>query len=369
MLPSKQNFRRKAAGFSLAEIMVGMVIGLLGVIIMLNMLSVSENQKRTTSGGDDAQNAGAIALYGMQRDIQQSGYGTSAQRLIGCNVQLRAGVTLTGIAPVTINHNLVPTAAHDANTDTLLVVYGNANGPGEGDGITAQPTSPTIYTVQTQPSYAVGDYVIAQYSSRQTPCTGLVLDTIQTATAGSPNVTVANGVANIMTTNLVTGITPELLNLGQSPKVLVYAVRNGNLTVCDYMQNDCGSAANATINSANEAIWAPIAGNIVSLKAQYGRDTNAAGAMDGIVDVYDQTTPSNAGTLACDWARIPAVRLALVARGSSGASTAAAPTWAGSATNPIDLTSLTKWTNYRYKVFETTVPLRNITMQGVQPGC
>jgi len=375
---------KPAGGFSLVEIMVGMVIGLLGIIIMLQMLSVSENQKRNTSGGDDAQNAGAIALYGLQRDIRLSGYGISAQGLMGCNVQLRAGVTLNAIAPVTINHASIPAAAHDANTDTVLMVYGNANGPGEGDGITAQPNPasapavyPTVYTVQTPPSYSyisatARDYLIAQYGVRQTPCS-LSMDTLTAAPNGN-NVIVASGVASIMTTNNANGLSPSLYNLGQSPRIMVYAVRNSNLTVCDYMVNDCGSAANATINTANQAIWVPIAGNIVSLRAQYGRDTLTAPIavlpsqppyLYYKVDTYDQTTP----TTACGFVRVSTVRIALVAQGSSGASTTAAPVWAGSATNPINLGALTGWQNYRYKVFQTVAPIRNITMQGVVAGC
>ncbi len=368
-LSCKHRDRKIQTGFSLIDVMVGMTLGLIGILVMLQMLSTFESQKRTTSGSDDAQNSGAIAVYGIERDIRQAGYGIDAQRLLGCNILLRPGATLNAIGPVTINPTSIPGYGRDTNTDSIMVVYGNSNGPEEGDAITAQPITPNVYTVQTQPSYTVGDQVIAQYASRQTPCS-LNLDTIQVVTPGDVNVTAVAGVATVMTTNTSPGITPVLYNLGQSPTVLVYAVRNGNLAVCDYMVNNCSSPTLAAINTANEAAWIPIAGNIVSLKAQYGRDTTV-GPMVGIVDTYDQTTPSSASsTYTCDWARISAVRIALVARGSIGSSvTTAAPTWAGSAAAPIDLSSFANWKNYRYKVLETVVPMRNITMQGVVPGC
>ncbi|MCX7179106.1 MAG: prepilin-type N-terminal cleavage/methylation domain-containing protein, partial [Proteobacteria bacterium] len=57
-----------AQGFSLVEIMVGMVIGMLGIIVMMQIFALAEGQKRSTTGGGDAQNTGAIALYGLQRD-------------------------------------------------------------------------------------------------------------------------------------------------------------------------------------------------------------------------------------------------------------------------------------------------------------
>ena len=54
------------------------------------------------------------------------------------------------------------------------------------------------------------------------------------------------------------------------------------------------------------------------------------------------------------------------------------PTWegqtannpTGSAANAIDVSATaTNWANYRYKVFQTTVPLRNVTWMGAPTGC
>ena len=363
-----KNCTKKSAGFSLVEIMVAMVVGLLGMIIMLQVYSNSERLKSATSGGNEAQNAGAIALYGLQRDIQQSGWGISAFNMIGCNVQLRAGppaVTLNTIAPVTINHAAI--TGQDANTDTLLIAYGNSNGGQEGDTVTAAPPTGlagiNLYAVASPNEFAINDRVIAETRVRPAPC-NLVLDTVTTV-AGA-NVTVATGLAGM--TN------GTLHNLGQAPKVLAYAIRNGNLTLCDYTANDCGSAA----NNGDAAIWVPMANNIVSMKAQYGRDTTAA--MDGIVDTYDTATP----TTACGWVKAASIRIALVARNSQSRQTAvtpAAPVWAGSSNlaaaaplpgnvaDPIDLSADANWQSYRYKIFQTIVPIRNITVKGVQAGC
>src|ERR1700733_2303566 len=93
----------RSLGFSLIKVMIGLLIGMLAIVVMMQVFSVSEGYKRTTTGGDDAQNNGAIALYGLQRDMQQSGFGISAYDLLGCNLLLRAGVTLNSMSPVTIN--------------------------------------------------------------------------------------------------------------------------------------------------------------------------------------------------------------------------------------------------------------------------
>ncbi len=134
------------------------------------------------------------------------------------------------------------------------------------------------------------------------------------------------------------------------------------------------------INTANDAVWVPSASDIASLRAQYGRDTSGP-PMDAIVDLFDQTTP----TTNCGWVRTSAVRLAVVARSgqySRNNVTMAAPSWMGDtvvtgsttgANNPtalpIDLSADSNWQHYRYKVFETVIPLRNVTWMGVQPGC
>jgi type IV pilus assembly protein PilW len=90
--------------------------------------------------------------------------------------------------------------------------------------------------------------------------------------------------------------------------------------------------------------------------------------MDLTVDAFNQTTP----TTECGWVRMRAIRLALVARSAQlekDPVTAVAPSWAASAAAAIDLSSDAAWQRYRYKVFETVVPLRNLAWLGVQSGC
>ncbi len=357
--------RHASAGFSMVEIMIGMVIGMLGIIVMMQVFSLAEGQKRTSLGGNDAQNNGAIALYGLQRDIRQAGYGISALQLMGCNVQLPTGVTLNAMAPVTINHASIP--AGDANTDTLMVVYGNGNGAPEGDTISTQPAADT-YAVATPTSFVAGDRVIAQpptTTPRAAAC-NLVLTTVATVgVANASNVAVAAG------TGVAGANNGTLFNLGATPRILVYAIRGGNLTQCDLMVNDC----TASVNVANPLIWIPIGSNIVSLRAQYGRDTTTVAA-DYSVNLYDQITP----TTDCGWTRTLSIRLALVSRSEqpdADVVTAASPAWMGSVTGnptgsaatPIDLSGNASWQRYRYRTFQTVAPIRNVAWKGVQAGC
>ncbi|MDX9952321.1 MAG: prepilin-type N-terminal cleavage/methylation domain-containing protein, partial [Methylophilaceae bacterium] len=63
------------SGFGLVEVMVGMVIGLLATLVIMQVFSVYENQRRATTSSSDAQTNGSIALFNLQRDIQMAGYG------------------------------------------------------------------------------------------------------------------------------------------------------------------------------------------------------------------------------------------------------------------------------------------------------
>src|SRR5713101_5014312 len=79
----KQKNMGRGAGFSLVEILVGMVIGLLGIIIITQIFALAEGQKRTTTSGADAQTNGNIALFTIERDARQAGFGMTLAGL-GC---------------------------------------------------------------------------------------------------------------------------------------------------------------------------------------------------------------------------------------------------------------------------------------------
>lgn len=71
----KQHTILRQAGFTLAEIMVGLAIGMLATLVILQVFSVFETQKRATTGTADAQTNGSIALYTLGREMQLAGYG------------------------------------------------------------------------------------------------------------------------------------------------------------------------------------------------------------------------------------------------------------------------------------------------------
>lgn len=363
-------------GFGLIEVMVGILIGLAAVIVMMRLMLDSDTARRTTAGGNDALVNATVALYGLERDVRSSAFGINAFAILGCNLsfttsQDSASVSLP-LSPTTINpaSSLVP--AGDSDTDTLLVITSTNNGSSEGDALIATSVAGT-YQVTSPGSFAVGDYVVAQNSTRPSPCT-LPLNQVSVIDSSTAKLTVANNTVGLGAGSLV-------FNLGKTLSLHAYAVRNGNLTQCDYLRYNCGSSSyTSTLDST---VWVPVASNIVALRAQYGRDTSTV-LMDGTLDTYDQTTPgSSADTsglnLYCAWSRVLTLRMAVVARSpqyDKTLPTNSAPVWDGSAVStsaptnssaaPIVLSGLTDWTAYRYRLASTVVPLRDMIWSGSQ---
>lgn len=118
--------------------MVAMVIGMLGILIMMQMAFTFEGQKRTTTGGDDAQNAAAIAMFNLQQNLLQAGYcfAPSAPTKVGIG-SLRPVM----IDVATLNSNQI----RALNTNTLLVSYGNDACPPESASGVASATTLNLF--------------------------------------------------------------------------------------------------------------------------------------------------------------------------------------------------------------------------------
>ncbi|MGE0559775.1 MAG: PilW family protein, partial [Burkholderiales bacterium] len=56
---------RSQTGLSLVEIMVGVLIGMIGIVVIFQMLATSEERKRTVSAGSDVQVSGIIGMTSL----------------------------------------------------------------------------------------------------------------------------------------------------------------------------------------------------------------------------------------------------------------------------------------------------------------
>ena len=352
---------RTASGFSLIELMVGMAIGMLAVIIVVQVMSVFGAQRRTTSGSANAQTNGNIALNTIVRDAQQAGYPLfpSTSSPLECTALSFGTLNSLSITPALVSNGVASGGA--PASDTVTFSYGNSPLGGAPAEITA--LAGTVASVGTSLGCAVNDISLA---SSGTSCAFSRVTAVSAANVAAATITLQDNPTPV-------GTGGSLACLGTWSQI-TYAVNSatGNLD------------RTVTVNGASTTT--PSVVGMVNLQAQYGI---AASASSNQITAWVDAAVDAAGN---DWAnpsialrnRIKAVRIAVVARNeqpeladvsstcSSTTAAAASPApettglcaWTGSTASPAPAIDLSpgnaNWRRYRYRVFETIIPLRNV---------
>ncbi|SMP42602.1 type IV pilus assembly protein PilW [Noviherbaspirillum suwonense] len=352
----------RRAGFGLAELMVGLSLGLLTLLAMSQAYIAFHFQHRDTDSGIGAQTSAMNALYAIERDVLQAGQGMADRRLLGCDARRDAGGSLL-LAPAQI------VAGGQGGPDTLHLLLGDSRAAPARLAAGLAPGSATIAVGSTL-GMRPGDFLALQQAGR--PCALLRVGGVTSALQASrvaENGAAAPGNADAVGDSAYSS-EAIVVNLGRLERV-TYAISG---TLLQRTRTVYPGAAPTTEN---------IASNIVSLKLQYGFDTRPGAQARLQVDTWSETMldadRSGASGDRGDWQRMGGLRLAVVARspfrqapgvGGACATTvegaANAPGWqamqADGATgrSPISLAHLPDWKCYRYRVAETAVPIRNV---------
>lgn len=362
---------RRALGFSLIELMVGVTIGLIGVTVIAQIYAVSEDRKRSTTGSSDAQVSGNISIFSMERAIRMSGYGLSSSLLLGCTTLAYNNTRATPDFSFVVRPVWIEDGAAGAS-DQITVMYSGASGVATLDGsqLNGSAASGANFPMQSVAGIVPTDLVIVAEAGKN--CSLAEVSSIP----GGTNELVHTGGAY----NKAGGLGVAYSSAGYLFKVgtKAYDSANPNLTpftvarfrvVNDVLRMESLIPYAAGSDTDNDGYSDfPIATGVVQLQALYGKDngantghlTNAVyAADDGVLDGFDATTPATAA----DWRRTQVIRIALLVRigkWERTAVTAVAPSWSGGAfvmSNPADGTA---WQNYRYRVYEVDVPIRNM---------
>jgi type IV pilus assembly protein PilW len=374
------SFEPHQQGFSLVEILVGIVIGMVGLLVIFKTVAIWDNHTRTTVSGGDAQVAGTLAMFNLERDIKQAGmgFGRAASGVMGC--------TVTGVDTQTSRNLTFPLRPIEiaegagGGPDTLTVLAGNSSffvenarivgatptvkqfrdttGLRQGDVAVLAPASGAACELIQITDNSDSDRVSVSHSGVGSYVPDVAYQPANPASALSPRYNVAAGT----TLTYVPGGT--LFNLGSAPQRNVWSITSGRvLSRVDEFQ---GTAA------------VEVSDGVINMKAQYGVDANN----DNVIsDTEWVITPAPV-----DWTRVRAVRVALLVRSTqfekpvAAASTSVAmpptptsrnPTWAGgdfvmtNVSGTADTHSDTSvdpdnWRFYRYRVYEKVIPLRNM---------
>ncbi|VWX59515.1 conserved hypothetical protein [Burkholderiales bacterium 8X] len=375
--PSLSSRAQSQRGISLIEMMVGVAIGILCVLVILQLLTAWESRKRTATSGSGAQMSGTLAQFTLDRDLRLAGYGfgTATNDVMGCtvgafNTERSAGNSFNfALRPVQI------TKGADDGPDEIRVLYGNS-----AYFVASQPVTGAAAitkTLKSREGFNLGDRVLMTGNTPMNcellEVTGYsIADTFTIEHEAGKTYIGAGGVAKNSTMNKVGGTGTlftkgRVFNLGPSPVLSVWKANplTGTLSRFNWLNEDDTGAVE-------------VSSDVVSLKAQYGIDANA----NGMVEVGEWTDTTTAAT---DWTKVLAVRFAILVRskqferpvtngGVSTAVTPTAPTWANGAfvLKNVDQTAdsgssaiagaaaANNWRNYRYRVYEGIVPLRNM---------
>jgi type IV pilus assembly protein PilW len=374
---TRGGLRGRPMGFTLLELMVGIFIGLLATLAVTQVLVAAQGQNRAATAGSDAQVNGALALATLQGDLVAAGYGfTETPGVIGCALAARVagGSFITGtLAPVVITDG-----ASDA-ADTIRILasgkrsYAVPLRLAEAYAAGHQNFKVVVAnSVQATTATYAGDLMLAAVDSSQ-PCEVFRVNADVSGTPPAPMLVPrltdtgwneAGFPANAYTSENF------LINMGM-PVDVTYSITTTTQSL------DARTLRIATDGTPSYEGPVALYPNIVNMQALYGKDTND----NGSVDRWDSETPiTNAG-----WLEVVAVRVAVVARSTQyekedvtnddplwkvGSAVGVFTTGTTSATIPCGSSACIKlkvngvvgtdWRRYRYKVFETVVPLRNM---------
>jgi type IV pilus assembly protein PilW len=356
--------RQRGAG--IIETMIGILIGMIVMLVIYNVLTLAESYKRATVGVAEAQTTGLFAQFFVAREISNGGAGLDIgiDELSTCNNDW----TLKPI-PALI------TDGGGANlSDSLVVFYSTSPRVANpvlfktGGNVIIGNVTPTPFSVQTPNGLSVGDEVI-------------VTDKVGNCSLLTITVLTPPDVSGYVTLNYTT-LAPDfpypssskLVNLAQMQRVLYTVDPAKQQLYSTDLDPTKGGVAN------------PLAQNIVLMKAQYGVDNNA----DGIIDFWtsaDAITPGadgfdystaiigSAATTATQIKWFKAVRIAVVVRSDEpdlkDQTLVNQPSrfLFNCSTNNAACQGRIQLDNaflggifvdgYRYKIYETTIPLRN----------
>ncbi len=363
----------KLRGFSLVEVMVGLALTLLGTLVILQVLVTMQKNKRDTVSSGDAQQNGAVALYTISNAVSNAGYGIGSTfnaagvctnaageylQVSGYKSVNPAGDVTFWLAPVVITNGT------GGNADRITVMQGNTSITVSPMDVAAKTSDKLTVAAGTTFNFNLGDVFLMHQPGKGCMFGQITAkDTVSSLTyaAGAPYLSPYTNVNELPKYNKAGGITSadatlaftdgaKILNLGPDPSLVVYSVINGSLN----------SNASTVFDGSNEVV----VDGIVNLQAQYGVDTDGDGAVDSYIDApaaNPAISDLNADGVVnqADWARVRAIRVAILARGiqRENACDSAQPRWSGGV---FSMTGLTDWQCYRYRVFETVMPLRNV---------
>lgn len=340
-------------GISLIEIMVGVVIAMLAVLVIYQVFSTSEQFKRNTTAAGDAQQNGLMSSFLLAVELASAGNAmmTAGSDLAQCPDTTTMSAPTPSLRPIPV---LITDGGAANKPDSMIVNYSTTQRVIAPVLFTKVALAgDTTFTVQSPTGFAIGDQIVAINPGAPGSCEMSTVTNVGPVTVGTGEVVLTIGAAAVNTY----GGSALLFNLGPANVVKRsrYDVSNGVLRSTDLLT--AGAAPN------------PLASNIVNLKMQYGIDDVGDGQLHTWVSATGNWTPANVLAapltppvgVTVALSRIKAVRIGIIVRSEQFDRSLGDYNWSlfdGTVTGTIAAT-VSPAGNWRYRIYETIIPLRN----------
>ncbi len=339
-------------GLSLVDLMVGLAIGMVATLVILNVMVMFDARRRATAGSSDAQVNAVFAAAVLSRELRIAGHGLGPPAGLGCTVHRAAAGTAEAsflLAPAQILNG------SDGSPDTLIVLAAGEQALPAARLIAPHTLGSNVLTLDSTLGVVPEGHLLLQ-SPGGADC---ALLTVASVSVG----------AYTVQTDSVTGLLPGAVFGTDSPVVNLGALHYRRYRI------DANQRLQAEIFDAASGSWlaSTLADGVVSLQLQYGFDARTGTQTspqvtrwsDTLIDADGNGVNGNAG----DWQRMLALRFAVVTRSAQrkdDACDAQAPGWiAGNASTGeleatvIKVDHLSDWQCWRYRVLQSEIPLRN----------
>ena len=155
------------AGFTLVEIMVGVVIGLIAVLVIFQVYNVAEGFKRNTTAAGTAQQVGLYSAFTLGLEVGNAGTGinASATDLQWCGPPAAITGKVSDLAntflPIPVLICDGSNCGGNSNFDSFAVNYSIASTLVTSAPFTANAGLAQSYKVQSPGGFHPGDLVVA----------------------------------------------------------------------------------------------------------------------------------------------------------------------------------------------------------------
>lgn len=345
---------RRQFGFNLIELMIGLTISLMGLAAVASMMMNFAKTRGTMAQAQTAQDNGVMALYRLEKDLGQAGYGL--WNLQDCPSIINGNGTAPAFSPI-------PVIINDGGVGVSDDIYVQSVEPRPGSsGIPGTELSPptvggntvtaNVFNVRSGLGFAVDDRVVSNAHITASPpnCTLVTVTAVSASVPSGGKMTATISYADpALPISQTAGFLANFGNKGNGAAGNFvsrwYAVNSTSLTLAEY----------PLYTTSN------LVDGIVFMKAQYGMSASVSSpTVARWVSGATAITSANVQL-------VKAIRIGVVARSTKREDSAIdQPTQLRLFDEKDDAAGLTDELLYtvpdmnaRYRAYSTIVPLKN----------